>query len=166
MDKLKKVFSGSEANNADTSDAESGGIISQFVDTSTLSWSTRVKGFVICFVAGVVCSMLGCAFFWLKHGIVIFCIFYTLGNIVALMSTCFLMGPMRQLKNMFAKTRMVATVVMLLSILLTIVAAILDWKALVLLFCIIEFLAMTWYSISYIPYARDACIKWFESCLG
>ena len=39
-------------------------------------------------------------------------------------------------------------------------------KGLVLIFCIIEFLAMTWYSISYIPFARDAVINAFKSCVG
>ena len=38
-------------------------------------------------------------------------------------STLFLMGPVKQLKNMFAKTRAIATVVVLISIVLTIVAA-------------------------------------------
>ncbi|KAF0312498.1 Vesicle transport protein SFT2A [Amphibalanus amphitrite] len=39
-------------------------------------------------------------------------------------------------------------------------------KGLVLIFCIIEFVAMTWYSISYIPFARDAVINTFKSCIG
>lgn len=30
---------------------------------------------------------------------------------------------------------------------------------------IIQFLAMTWYSLSYIPYARDAAKKCFASCV-
>lgn len=39
-------------------------------------------------------------------------------------STCFLMGPMKQLKNMFAETRIIATVIVLISFVLTLVAAI------------------------------------------
>lgn len=30
----------------------------QVVETSSLSWSTRIKGFAACFVAGIVCSLL------------------------------------------------------------------------------------------------------------
>lgn len=37
--------------------------------------------------------------------------------------------------------------------------------ALALLMVIIQFLAMTWYSLSYIPYARDAAKKCFASCV-
>ena len=139
-------------------------------------------------------------------------------------STLFLMGPMKQLQNMFAKTRVrknhfilclaifpgctsmlkaVATIVMLTALLLTLCSAF-WWKKGVLAlmwvwkyhamqlsvvstvlgrvkcqflpsasqvfsiqtfcvassiiplfrFAIIQFLAMTWYAISYIPYAR------------
>ena len=96
-----------------------------------------------------------------------FSILYTLGNIVALASTCFLMGPVNQIKKMFAPNRWIATSLMLLFLVLTLVCA---WgfhkKGLTVLFCIMQFCAMTWYSISYIPYARDAVIKGVNGCLG
>ncbi|NWZ48411.1 SFT2A protein, partial [Spizaetus tyrannus] len=87
------------------------------LDASTLSFGTRVRWFAICFVAGVVCSILGTALLWLPKGIKLFALFYTLGNIAALASTCFLMGPLKQLKAMFEPKRLIATVVMLVNIL-------------------------------------------------
>ncbi|KAF0304549.1 Vesicle transport protein SFT2A [Amphibalanus amphitrite] len=162
MDKLKRALTGRENDPED----EEAGFYTQVVGSTTLSWSTRLRGFIICFVTGIICSILGSVLFWFKNGIVIFCILYTIGNITAMSSTLFLMGPVKQLKNMFAKTRAIATVVVLLSIVLTIVAAALHKKGLVLIFCIIEFVAMTWYSISYIPFARDAVINTFKSCIG
>ncbi|KAM6368390.1 vesicle transport protein SFT2A isoform 4-T5 [Alca torda] len=80
--------------------------------------------------------------------------------------TCFLMGPLKQLKAMFEPKRLVATVVMLLFLVLTL-CAVFWWnkKGLAVLFCILQSLAMTWYSLSYIPFARDAVIKCFSSCL-
>ncbi|XP_037083104.1 vesicle transport protein SFT2B-like isoform X1 [Pollicipes pollicipes] len=162
MDKLKRALTGRENETPD----EETGFYTQIVGSSTLSWSTRLTGFVICFVTGIVCSLLGSVLFWFKNGIVIFCILYTIGNITAMASTLFLMGPVKQIRNMFAKTRAIATVVVLISIVLTIVAAALGKKGLVLIFCIIEFLAMTWYSISYIPFARDAVLNTFKTCLG
>ena len=53
-----------------------------------------------------------------------------------------------------------ATVVMLSALVLTLCSAF-WWRknVLALMFVIIQFCAMTWYSISYIPYARDAVIK-------
>ncbi|XP_067141106.1 vesicle transport protein SFT2A [Centruroides vittatus] len=160
MDKLKKALSGDDGD-------EEQGIVTQIRDSSTLSWSTRIKGFVICFVLGFVFSLLGSLFLFLRHGLLLFGIFYTLGNVTALCSTCFLMGPMSQLKKMFASTRIIATILVLVLILLTMFSAF-WWKktGLTILFCILQFMAMTWYSLSYIPYARDAVKKCFESCIS
>nr|XP_033793184.1 vesicle transport protein SFT2A isoform X1 [Geotrypetes seraphini] len=159
MDKLRRVLSGHED--------EEQGLTAQVLDSSTLSFGTRVKWFAICFVSGVVCSILGTGLLFLPNGTKMFALFYTLGNIAALASTCFLMGPLKQLKKMFEPTRLIATVVMLLCMVCTLCAA-LWWgkKALAVIFCIFQFIAMTWYSLSYIPYARDAVMKCCTSCLG
>ncbi|XP_034040125.1 vesicle transport protein SFT2A [Thalassophryne amazonica] len=162
MDKLRRVLSGREEN-------EELGLTAQVLDASTLSYSTRVKGFVICFAAGVLCSILGVALLFIPggSGVKLFATFYTLGNIAALGSTCFLMGPLKQLKRMFDPTRLIATIVMLLCLVLTL-CAVFWWgkKGLAILFCILQFLAMSWYGISYIPFARDAVIKCFTACLS
>lgn len=157
---MKKALSGDDGD-------EEQGIVTQIIDSSTLSWSTRIKGFLICFILGFVFSIMGSFFLFLKNGLTLFGIFYTLGNITALSSTCFLMGPLNQLKKMFASTRIIATALVLILILLTLFSAF-WWKktGLVILFCILQFIAMTWYSISYIPYARDAVKKCFESCIN
>ncbi|KAA0717582.1 Vesicle transport protein SFT2A SFT2 domain-containing protein 1 [Triplophysa tibetana] len=164
MDKLRSVLSGREEN-------EEVGLTAQIMDGTTLSYSTRVKWFVICFAAGILSSILaaivlkavafqhhqvaevsymlmlmGTALLFLpKAGIKLFAVFYTLGNIAALSSTCFLMGPLKQLKRMFEPTRLIATIVMLLCLVLTLCAAF--WwqkKGLAIIFCIMQFLAMTW----------------------
>ncbi|XP_055376640.1 vesicle transport protein SFT2A [Condylostylus longicornis] len=162
MDKLRSVLSGRES----TPEEESN-IITQINNASTLSWSTRIKGFCILFVLGIFLSFLGSLSLFLKSGFVTFGVFYTLGNITSLLSTCFLMGPVKQFKKMLAPTRLIATIVVFVMIVLTLIAAIVIQKnGLVLLFIIIQFLAMTWYSLSYIPYARDAVIKTFETCIA
>ncbi|XP_061847589.1 vesicle transport protein SFT2A isoform X2 [Colius striatus] len=147
MEKLRRVLTGQ--------DDEEQGLTAQVLDASTLSFGTRIRWFAICFIAGIACSVLGTALLWLPKGIKLFAVFYTLGNIAALASTCFLMGPVKQLKAMFEPKRLIATIVML-------------WnkKGLAVLFCILQSLAMTWYSLSYIPFARDAVIKCFSSCLA
>ncbi|XP_061424068.1 vesicle transport protein SFT2B-like isoform X2 [Lethenteron reissneri] len=148
MDKLRRVLNGEE-------DENESGLVGQIVEGSTLSWGTRLKSFVACFIFGILCSILGTVFLWLKNGLILFAVFYTLGNICALCSTCFLMGPLKQLKRMFNPARAIATSVML-------------WKnkPLALLFCVLQFLSLTWYSLSYIPYARDMVKKCFTSCLA
>lgn len=56
----------------------------QINDMSTLSWSTRIKAFCICFVLGMVLSFLGSIALFLHRGIVVFAVFYTIGNLVSM----------------------------------------------------------------------------------
>nr|XP_029509956.1 vesicle transport protein SFT2B-like isoform X2 [Oncorhynchus nerka] len=149
MDKLKSVLSGTDGPN------ENGNILQAANEASTLGWGTRVKGFIICFVIGVTCSIVGvCMLFIPKVGILLFIIFYTFGNICSLCSTMFLMGPVKQLKRMCDKTRALATTIML-------------WVnfGLALLFCILQVLAFAWYGLSYIPFIRDAILKIITMCV-
>ncbi|XP_060888793.1 SFT2 domain containing 2b [Labrus mixtus] len=162
MDKLKKVLSGEDDGNSDTP-----GILSRANQASTLSWGARMRGFIICFVLGVFCSILGTCLLWIPgFGLVVFAVLYSVGNLCALGSTMFLVGPLRQVKNMCAKERAIATTVMLVCLVLTLCAAF-WWKnnGLALLFCVMQFVAFTWYGLSYIPFARDAVIKMFSLCL-
>uniref|UniRef100_A0A8C0HG24 Vesicle transport protein n=1 Tax=Chelonoidis abingdonii TaxID=106734 RepID=A0A8C0HG24_CHEAB len=77
MDKLKRVLNGQ--------DAEEQGGLSEIVDATSLSWGTRVKGFIACFALGVLCSVLGTCLLWVpRKGLVLFAVFYTLGNIASL----------------------------------------------------------------------------------
>ncbi|XP_006907983.3 vesicle transport protein SFT2B, partial [Pteropus alecto] len=142
--------------------------LGEVVEASSLSWSTRIKGFAACFVAGIVCSLLGTLLLWVpRKGLYLFAVFYTLGNIASIGSTVFLMGPMKQLKRMFEPTRLIATIMVLLCFALTLCSAF--WwhnKGLALIFCILQSLALTWYSLSFIPFARDAVKKCFSTCLA
>ncbi|XP_072504813.1 vesicle transport protein SFT2B [Notamacropus eugenii] len=160
MDKLKKVLNGQ--------DAEDRGGLAEAIETPSLSWGTRIKGFAACFAIGIIFSLMGTLFLWVpRRGLVLFAAFYTLGNIASLGSTIFLMGPMKQLKRMFEPTRLIATIVMLLCLALTLCSAF--WwhnKGLALIFCILQSLALTWYSLSYIPFARDAVKKCLNACLA
>ncbi|KAH0501942.1 Vesicle transport protein SFT2B [Microtus ochrogaster] len=126
MDKLKKVLSGQ-----DTEDRSG---LSEVVEASTLSWGTRIKGFIACFAIGILCSLLGTFLLWVpRKGLSLFAVFYTLGNMASIGSTAFLMGPLKQLKRMFEPTRLIATILVL-------------WhkNALALIFCILQSLALTW----------------------
>ncbi|XP_017786886.1 PREDICTED: vesicle transport protein SFT2B [Nicrophorus vespilloides] len=159
MDKLRRALSG------DDEDDEERDIMSQFRDSATLSWNTRIKCFIGCFVVGILLTLLGSFAFFLG-GITMFAVFYTLGNIVSIASTLFLVGPVSQMKKMFSHTRALATILVIVTFCLTLVAAIKWHKAvLVLVFIILQSAAMTWYSLSYIPYARDVVKKTVSACL-
>ena len=86
-------------------------------------------------------------------------------------ATCFLWGPWTQAKAMFSESRVVATSIYFLFIGITLFLAFypgyipvrLLWLILSIL---LQFIALCWYTLSGIPYARDivkACMR--ESCV-
>ncbi|XP_031625889.1 vesicle transport protein SFT2B [Contarinia nasturtii] len=163
MDKLKRVLSG----NDDSTNDENRGIMGDIDEFATLSWSTRIKMFCFCFVIGIVFSLMGSLVIILHLGYTRFAIFYTLGNIISMASTCFLVGPVKQMKNMFAEKRIIATIIVIISFVCTLIAAIWLKKGLLAFVCIIiQSLAMTWYSLSYIPYARAAVKNAVNTCIA
>ncbi|CAF1021253.1 unnamed protein product [Brachionus calyciflorus] len=161
MEKFKNIFGSgsSEEQNEET------GIVDELWKNSSLSWSTRIKGFIFFFVFGYLISFLA-TFLFTIIGLVAFAVMYTCGNICSMCSTLFLMGPVSQLKKMFATTRIIATIIVLASFVATILCAVLlKNPILCLIFVIIQFFAMLWYSLSYIPFARDAVKKFCGSVL-
>ena len=92
-----------------------------------------------------------------------FGIWMSLGNVCSLGGTCFLKGPVKQFKSMFEDKRIEATVIMLCSMIWTLIAALwLKSPVVVIFLAIIQYLALAWYALSYIPFARDVVKK----CLG
>ena len=142
------------------------GLTVQVLDALSLGFNTRLKWFAICVVTGIF-SILGTGLLWRPGGIKLFEVFYTFGDTAVLASTCFLMGPMKQLKKMFETTRLLPMIIMFLGLVLTLCTAF--WwhkKGLAIFFCILQFLSTAWYSLPYIPYTRGAVIKCCSSLLS
>ncbi|CAF4459488.1 unnamed protein product [Rotaria socialis] len=132
-------------------------------EISGLSWDTRLKGFGICLLIALMLGIGAVVIYFLGGNLSGFAILYSCAVIFGLISTLFLMGPLNQLKKMFDSTRWIATVVFLASVVMTLVSAlVIKIGVLVLIFVIVQFLALAWYTISYIPFARDA----IKSCCG
>ncbi|KIY66106.1 SFT2-domain-containing protein [Cylindrobasidium torrendii FP15055 ss-10] len=126
-----------------------------------LSKTTRLYGFIACLVIGFVFSLLGSIVLFLGQ-LAIFAVLFVLGTLISLVGTGFLIGFLKQLKMMFKPIRVVATVVFIASIVLVFLGAFLIGSdILCLIFVIIEYLAYTWYTLSYIPYARSFVLKLF-----
>jgi len=124
---------------------------------SGLSWNTRLKGFGICLLVAVVLGIGAIIIYFVSGNISGFAVLYSFAVIFGLGSTFFLMGPIKQIKKMFESTRIIASIVFLICVVMTLVSAIaIKIAGLVLLFVILQFLALIWYTLSYIPYARDA----------
>lgn len=127
-----------------------------------LTLTQRMYGFGISLGIGLLFSLVGIiSLFFLNFTAFGLC--YSFGNICVIASTLFLIGPVRQFKNMFQLHRALATVAFLASIGLTLCSA-LWWNNAILcfVFLIIQICAFTWYILSYIPYGRTMC----ANCLG
>ena len=91
-------------------------------------------------------------------------VFMCMHTVRYLCSTTFLVGPKRQCKLMFNKTRIVATIIYVGMIIVTIVVAVKTSNAGATIVCVIvQSLALTWYALSYIPFARNAVKKCVSS---
>eukprot|EP01071_Lankesteria_metandrocarpae_P001229 Lankesteria_metandrocarpae@DN1395_c0_g1_i1.p1 len=87
----------------------------------SLTWTERILGFSVCFAAGVIVSLASLtslteAFLGMPTK---FAIGYTLGNLLSLCSTVFLVGPVKQFQNMTDHNRRVASGIYFVCLLLT-----------------------------------------------
>jgi hypothetical protein len=127
-----------------------------------MSWTMRLQGFVLFTALGAFSSMMGwlalsTGYMW-KYSVLT-----TLGQVMSICSTVLLMGPKKQLESMFDITRRDATFVYLASMVMTLFVAFATRSAVLCALCgIVEYSALIWYSLSYIPYGREMA----KSCLS
>ncbi len=128
----------------------------------SLSYETRIKGFIVCFAFGWVLNLFSTAAmsFGQVNG---FVMLYTIGNIASLCSTLFLMGPSYQVKKMCAKERVIATVMYFSLIVVTIIVGLKTGSTGLVIICVsLQSIAGIWYSLSYFPFIRGiicSCMK-------
>uniref|UniRef100_A0A7S1N4Q8 Vesicle transport protein n=1 Tax=Eutreptiella gymnastica TaxID=73025 RepID=A0A7S1N4Q8_9EUGL len=130
----------------------------------SLSWTHRILGFACCCGLGLLFSMLSLLSIgnWTKFGLL-----FTMGNVMSLCSSGFLVGPERQLRVAFGENRRWSSCVYLISIVLTLVCALwLRMGLLVMIFCGVQYAAWIWYCVSYIPGAQRAVRKCGSMCLN
>jgi hypothetical protein len=140
-----------------------GGIVEQATTTTEnpcpcmeLSYQQRMVGFVVFFVLGTICSCMSTMYVPM---VVIkpakFAIPYTLGNLLSMGSTGFLVGLKRQCKSMFDGTRMAASSVFFASMFGTLYFAFIMKSGIGTMICVVvQLLAYAWYIASYIPFGR------------
>ncbi|CEH15865.1 sft2-domain-containing protein [Ceraceosorus bombacis] len=111
-----------------------------------LTRQQRIMGFVGCLVGGFALSIVGSVMLFIG-AIALFAILYSIGVIVSLVGTGFLVGFKRQLKAMFEPVRIVATLILFAAFVMVWVAAFaIGINALALIFVVILYLAYIWYS--------------------
>ncbi|KAL5227479.1 hypothetical protein ABZP36_015744 [Zizania latifolia] len=117
-----------------------------------LSPVQRVYVFAACLVSGLALMILSLLVFVRP---IKFAVMFTFGNILAVGSTAFLMGPNQQLRMMLDPVRVYATAIYVGFVVLALIFALwIHSKLLTLIAIICEICALFWYSLSYIPFAR------------
>jgi len=157
MESIKSAFRG---------DQDEENLMDGMDNYCNLSWENRLYAFGACFVIGIFLSVFGSIELFFNE-YTTFALLYTLGTLVALAGTCFLRGPVSQIKKMFDADRWIATVILIAAMILTIVCGcVIKVAILALICCIVQFCAFTWYTLSYIPYARNAVKSCFSGVTG
>ncbi|GMH42430.1 hypothetical protein BSKO_10349 [Bryopsis sp. KO-2023] len=132
-------------------------------DATTLTRTQRLWGFGICAGVGAIFCLVGLGFALIPP-YTRFAIMYTMGSICFIGSTFFLMGPWKQLKSMTKQYRIFATIAYVASLGLTLYAAFgLESGILIIIFFIIQLVALGWYILTYIPFGQRAIGSAFSS---
>ncbi|CAL4966054.1 unnamed protein product [Urochloa decumbens] len=127
-------------------------ILGDTEDLCSLSPLQRIYAFAACLVAGLALMILSFIVFARP---IKFAVMFTFGNMLAVGSTAFVMGPQKQLRMMFDPVRLYATAIYVGCVVLALIFALwLHDKLLTLIAVICEICALFWYSLSYIPFAR------------
>lgn len=142
---------GGEGGEGRGEDEKEDGLMNDLDGCFNLSYKQRFIGFICCMLGGIILVIVGLLFL-LSGDIGLFISCFSLGNILSLLSTMFLMGIIQQFKRMFKPIRMIATSVFLVCILLAIYFGMIEKDdTLALLFGILEIIALLWYSLTYVP---------------
>uniref|UniRef100_A0A383W8P8 Vesicle transport protein n=1 Tax=Tetradesmus obliquus TaxID=3088 RepID=A0A383W8P8_TETOB len=130
-------------------------LLRQVDEATTMTWRQRAIGFGITFGLGILFSFLSLMFLWTLQ-VTKFAVLYSIGSVLSMGSTMFLMGPGKQCKNMVQPHRALATFVYLASIAGTLAVAFTIGSAILVIFLlIIQFMAMIWYCVTYIPGGQE-----------
>mmetsp|Transcript_9223 Transcript_9223/g.12681 ORF Transcript_9223/g.12681 Transcript_9223/m.12681 type:complete len:207 (+) Transcript_9223:21-641(+) len=125
----------------------------------SLTLQQRLWGFGISLAIGMMMSYMS-GFYLVRPSK--FAVIYTVGNLFSLGSTMFLMGPHAQIKRMLHPDRATATCIYIGTMLLTVIVAKKTGRiALVMPLIFLQWVALIWYSLSYIPFGQ----RMLKSCV-
>eukprot|EP00438_Fugacium_kawagutii_P005742 Skav227230 [mRNA] locus=scaffold2789:5092:9256:- [translate_table: standard] len=140
----------------------------------SLTLRQRIIGWLSCLGLGIILEITGVgrglhALLGGEKGAERFASLYTVGNLLALVGTFFLAGPARQCRRMGDQKRWVASACFVLSMLLTFVVCLSqgNWhgRTLVLLLLVfIQWTALVWYTLSYIPFGQQSALAALRGC--
>lgn len=125
-----------------------------------LSLKERIIGWFVCCFIGWVLSFMASVSLVASDDIAGFAIMYSLGQILNILGSMILASPKAQWKAMTSKTRRFTSLIYVLSIVATVVVAVVvPVKAFTFICLGIQMCAYFWYSLSYVPCGQKAFKK-------
>jgi hypothetical protein len=138
-----------------------------------LTYKQRLIGFATCYGVGYLITFSSFHFFieLIEGNPMPFVISYTAGNFLSLGASTFLSGPQRQIKSMMDDKRKITSIVYISSLVLTVITCFINMNHKAKLFLlvtlvIVQFCAMIWYNLSYIPFGRRTAKKMIRDYTG
>ena len=145
-----------------------------------LTRQQRLVGFLACFTFGTALSIMSS--FLVLNPVKVrarrgapalpltppqFALPYTLGNVIAMMSTSFVVGPKTQCRYACDPVRRASFAIFIGALLATLISALVLKKGLLtLLFLIVQVCASLWYTASYVPFGQRMLMGCVNSMLG
>ena len=123
-----------------------------------LSYQQRLLGFLACLVIGLMISLTSLMSFGslLTGNPTPFALKYTIGNLLSIGASGFLVGPAKQCRDMFAPVRRVASLLYVASLGTTLVCIFyLRSRLLTTVSICVQLGAMVWYCVSYLPFGQN-----------
>ncbi|TMW61544.1 hypothetical protein Poli38472_012735 [Pythium oligandrum] len=137
-----------------------------------LTYQERVIGCLTCFLLGFLLSI-GSTFRFVKlvHGNPgPFAVAYTIGNLLSICSSMFFVGPCKQIETMFRQKRRGSAILYIGFIVLTLVLCfsreLPHRVGLVMISILCQFVALVWYTLSYVPYGRQIVLTCCKRMAG
>ena len=129
----------------------------------------RITGFIVCAVIGLFFGLFSFSTLLpgAKEKIGSNGIWLTGGNLLCICSTLFLTSFTNQVKKMLEPVRALNTIILLGSMAATIVFALITTgigSILVYISIGVQYVAMVWYILSYIPHGQEFCAGCMKSC--
>mmetsp|Transcript_63108 Transcript_63108/g.148658 ORF Transcript_63108/g.148658 Transcript_63108/m.148658 type:complete len:178 (+) Transcript_63108:141-674(+) len=140
----------------------------------SLTYEERIIGFVGCVLGGLFlnCFSLVRLTELLLGNPTPFAVCFTLGNLLSLGSMCFLIGPMRQFRNLMSGKRALPATVYIAMMLCTLFVAFtsglthLERVILIIGCLLLQCISLAWYVLSYIPFGHSYLYKALSCCFG
>ena len=133
-----------------------------------LSFKERLIAFCVCFGLSITIEVvsMGSILGIITGNPTRYALSMTLGNILSILGTGFLLGFKRQFKSAFDEKRRLTTVIFFSSMVLTLFSVYLGIAILTLLLIFVQFGSYIWYMASYFPWGRSILLRVCKSCFG